>query len=78
MASIVRNGEEPASNAVIELRLPALSVSTVLGALVTVLLALNIGVVCANRFCQRKSAYRKVHFVDDSEISYAEDKSINA
>jgi len=63
---------------VIELRLPALSVTTVLGALVAVLLALNICVMCANRAWPRKNAYRKVQFVDDSDASDAEDKPINA
>merc|ERR1719295_2091568 len=59
----------------IELRLSAMSVTTGLGSLVAVVLALNICVMCANRAWPRKNAYRKVQFVDDSD---AEDKPINA
>merc|ERR1712087_1044154 len=68
----------PRGSRLIELRLSAMSVTTVLGSLVAVLLALNICVMCANRAWPRKNAYRKVQFVDDSEASDAEDKPINA
>jgi len=63
---------------VIELHMPAMSVATVLGSLVAVLLALNICVLCVNRLWPRNNTYRKVQFVADSEAEDAEGKPINA
>merc|ERR1712087_407809 len=47
--------------------MPTIPMTTLLGALVVALLLINICVMCAKRWRSRKTVYRKVQFVDDSE-----------